>query len=158
MRAPFAAALATLLLLGGPAAAMAPGPAPASAPVTAADPDYVKANELLADERYAEAVVMLEKVIERDPDNADAFSQLGFASRKTRTWAKSEMYYAKALALNPRHEQAIEYMGELYLETGRPELARTMLDKLVKLCPEGCEARTELEIAFEEFNRNKAKN
>lgn len=152
------AALATLLLFAGTAAGMAPGPAPATAPVTAADPDYVKANELLADERYAEAAVLLEKVIERDPENADAFSQLGFASRKTKTWAKSEMYYAKALALNPRHEQAMAYMGEMYLDTGRPELARTMLDKLVALCPDGCEARTELEVAFEEFNRKKATN
>ena len=149
------AAALTALLLALPAAAMAP--APASEPVTVADSDYIEANELLDDGRYAEAVVLLEKVIERDPGNADAWSQLGFASRKTRTWAKSEMYYAKALALDPKHEQAMEYMGEMYLETGRPELARTMLDKLVKLCPDGCEARSELELAFEEYGRRKAK-
>ena len=66
------------------------------------------------------------------------------------------MYYAKALALDPKHEQAMEYMGEMYLETDRPELARTMLDKLVKLCPDACPGRTELEIAFEAYNRKKA--
>lgn len=152
---PLPAALAALLLLSVPAAAMAP--APTSEPAATADGDYGKANELLDDGRYAEAVVLLEKVIERDPGNADAWSQLGFASRKTRTWAKSEMYYAKALALDPKHEQAMEYMGEMYLETDRPELARTMLDKLVKLCPDGCEARSELELAFEAHARRKVK-
>ena len=152
---PLTAAFAAFLLLTGPAAGMAP--APSSTPVTAADPDYVAANELIAAERYAEAVPLLEKVIERDPDNADAWSQLGFASRKTRTWAKSEMYYAKALALDPKHEQAVEYMGEMYLETDRPELAKTMLDKLVKLCPDGCEARSELEVAFAAYARRKAR-
>lgn len=152
---PLAAALAALLLLAMPAAAMAP--APASGPAEAGDFDYLKANELIEAGRYAEAVTLLEKVVERDPGHADAWSQLGFASRKTRTWAKSEMYYAKALALDPKHEQAMEYMGEMYLETDRPELARTMLDKLVKLCPDGCEARSELEVAFEAYARRKAK-
>src|SRR3546814_6032463 len=70
--------------------------------------------------------------------------------RKSGVWDKSELYYGKALALNPRHEQAMEYLGEMYLETGRPELARTMLDKLATLCPEGCEARSELEVRSEE--------
>src|SRR3546814_9399269 len=75
--------------------------------------------------------------------------------RKSGGWDKGDLYYGKALALNPRHEQAMEYLGEMYPETGRSELARTMPDKLATLCPEGCEARSELEIAFEAYDRDK---
>ena len=79
----------------------------------------------------------------------------GFAARKSGNWKDGEGYYAKALAIEPDHEEAMEYLGELYLETGRPEKAAELLAKLVRLCPDGCEARSELEEAIAEHSRAK---
>src|SRR3546814_17102694 len=67
-----------------PADAM--GPAPSAEP--AASADYVAANELIDAGRYAEAVPLLEKVVAADPGHADAWSQLGFAMRKSGGWDK----------------------------------------------------------------------
>ncbi len=154
MRRP-AAALAALLLLTGPASAMAPAPSSEEPADSAKMSDYDKAMDLIDDERYAEAVPLLKAVVKREPKNADAWSQLGFASRKSGNWKEGEGYYAKALAIEPDHQEAMEYLGELYLETGRPEKAAALLAKLVKLCPDGCEARSELEEAIEEHARAK---
>ena len=140
-----AAAFAAGLLLATPAAAMAPTPAAESA---TADMDYVRAVELIDERRYPEAVTLLRLVVNRNPENADAWSRLGYAARKSGDREKGELYYGKALALDPAHRATMEYLGEMYLESGRPELARTMLDKLVKLCPDGCEARAKLEAAI----------
>jgi Flp pilus assembly protein TadD len=150
-----AAALAALLLLTAPASAMAPAPSTEEPADGAKMSDYDRAMALIDDERYAEAVPLLQAVVKREPKNADAWSQLGFASRKSGNWKEGEGFYAKALALDPNHQEAMEYLGELYLETGRPEQAAALLARLVKLCPDGCEARSELEEAIEEHARSR---
>ncbi|MEQ8814285.1 MAG: tetratricopeptide repeat protein [Thalassobaculum sp.] len=156
MTRPAAAALAAvLMLLAVPAQAMAPTPSTDEAGDKAGMSDYAKAEALIDEERYAEAVPLLQAVVKRQPKNADGWSQLGFASRKAGNWKDGEGYYAKALALDPNHQEAMEYLGELYLETGRPKEAQALLAKLVKLCPDGCEARSELEEAIETHARKK---
>jgi len=150
---PVAAALAAVMMLAAPVHAMAPTPSTDEPIVKAGMSDYAKAEALIDDERYAEAVPILQAVVKREPKNADAWSQLGFASRKSGNWKDGEGYYAKALALEPNHQEAMEYLGELYLETGRPKQAQALLARLVKLCPDGCEARSELEEAIEAHAR-----
>jgi hypothetical protein len=39
-------------------------------------------------------------------------------------------------------------MGELFLETDRPEKAEELLARLEKLCPNGCEELEDLRDAF----------
>ncbi|MEQ8394316.1 tetratricopeptide repeat protein [Thalassobaculum sp.] len=153
---PLTAALAALLLLAGPAVAMTPAPSTEASPVTGGS-DYDKAVALIDDERYAEAIPLLELAVKKNPKSPDAWSQLGYASRKSGNWKAGEGYYAKALALDPDHQEAIEYLGELYLETNRPDEAKAQLAKLVKLCPDGCEARSELEEAMEAYARKNKK-
>jgi hypothetical protein len=46
------------------------------------------------------------------------------------------------------HLGANEYLGELYLETGQPELAEERLAVLKEACPDGCEELEELEVAL----------
>lgn len=152
---PVAAALVAMMLFAVPVRAMAPAPSTEEGGDKVKMSDYAKAEALIDDERYAEAVPLLLAVVEKQPRNADAWSQLGFASRKSGNWKDGEGYYAKALALDPNHQEAMEYLGELYLETGRPKEAQALLAKLVKLCPDGCEARSELEEAIEAHARKK---
>lgn len=152
---PAAAALAAVMLFAAPVSAMAPAASTDEGADKARMSDFAKAEALIDDERYAEAVPLLQAVVKREPKNADAWSQLGFASRKSGNWKDGETYYAKALALKPNHQEAMEYLGELYLETGRTAEAQALLAKLVKLCPDGCEARSELEEAIEAHARKK---
>lgn len=88
------------------------------------------------------------KRIGPDEQNADVFNLTGFALRKTGDRAKAQVYYKKALGLNPNHKRALEYQGELYIEIGETDKAKENLAKLVKLCPSGCEERADLEKAL----------
>ena len=58
---------------------------------------------------------------------------------------KAEMYYEKALNIDPDHKGALEYQGELYMQTNRLDLAQENLIKLVKLCPDSCYELQKLE-------------
>jgi Flp pilus assembly protein TadD len=75
---------------------------------------------------------------------------LGFSYRKTKEFDLAERNYLRALRLNPEHKVALEYMGELYLETGRRTEAEELLALLQKLCPDGCEELDDLRQAFDE--------
>ncbi|RTL71245.1 MAG: tetratricopeptide repeat protein, partial [Hyphomicrobiales bacterium] len=57
-------------------------------------------------------------------------------------------FYRKALDFDPDHKGALEYLGELYVETGDLPKARENLARLEKLCPSGCEEREDLEKAI----------
>ncbi len=73
---------------------------------------------------------------------------LGFSFRKTKDFSRAERNYKRALRLDPEHKGALEYMGELYLETKRREKAEELLARLEKLCPGGCEELEDLRAAF----------
>jgi hypothetical protein len=43
------------------------------------------------------------------------------------------------LTITPNHTGALNYMGQMFLETGRPEKAKALLERLKKACEDGCE-------------------
>ena len=59
--------------------------------------------------------------------------------------------YARALAIDPRHTEAIEYLGELYLALDDLARAEEQLAKLGEICSSGCEEYEELKEAVEEY-------
>jgi Flp pilus assembly protein TadD len=79
--------------------------------------------------------------------NADVHNLLGFSYRKVKNFDSAERNYQRALRLDPEHKGALEYMGELYLETNRRAQAEEMLALLDKLCPNGCEELDDLRQA-----------
>ncbi len=109
--------------------------------------DLTSVRAKIAKQDYASALTELRGLAE-DTQNADVYNLLGFTLRKTGDMTTSLSYYTKALDLQPDHKGAHEYLGELYLETGKLELAKEQLATLVKLCPNGCEEREDLEKAI----------
>ena len=98
---------------------------------------------------YWGAISALNNVITSDPRNADAFNLLGFSYRKLHNYEAAERNYQRALRIDPDHKGALEYLGELYVETHRTAKAKDLLTHLERLCPAGCEALTDLREAFE---------
>ena len=96
---------------------------------------------------YQRALGSLQKVVQADPRNADAWNYIGFSQRNLQHYDESLAAYQKALAINPNHRGANEYLGELYLKTGELEKAREQLSKLQSLCPGGCEEYDDLKKA-----------
>ena len=99
--------------------------------------------------RYAAAIEDLKKALKQNGKNADFWSLYGFAARKAGSYELAEKAYARALEIDPNHLGALEYSGELYVETKRIEEARERLERLAQLCPQGCLERTLLEQAIE---------
>ena len=95
---------------------------------------------------YLKAYEKLEKAYAEDKKNPDILNYLGYTLRKTGDFKKAETYYLKGLELDAGHLGINEYLGELYVQTGRIELAKKRLDVL-KDCK--CEEYEELKELIE---------
>ena len=93
---------------------------------------YSKMLKLIKNEQYAKAVQGLEKILENKKYNKDAdiLNHYAFSLRKTNNLTKAEKVYQKALSIDPTHRGALEYIGELYVDTKRMDLANATLKKL----------------------------
>ena len=114
---------------------------------------YERAVELVEAADYEEALEILVTLNRNEPGNADVLNMLGFAHRKLGRVETAFDYYRDALAIEPRHLGANEYLGELYLETGELEKAEERLGELVAACPSGCEERDELSEAIAAYRK-----
>ena len=119
---------------------------------TRGDDDPLReARALIAEERYEEALAELEGVVARDEGNADAWNLVGFSHRKLERYEPAMEGYARALAIDPRHTEAIEYLGELYLALDDLARAEEQLARLGEICASGCEEYEELEEAIARY-------
>ena len=83
---------------------------------------------------YRRAVGNLRQVTRLEPQNADAWNELGFAYRNVDNYNQSARAYDRALELDPEHLGALNYQGFMYLETNQLENARANLSQLNALC------------------------
>ena len=95
---------------------------------------------------YLKAYDKFEKAYAKDKQNADILNYLGYTLRKTGDFEKAETYYLQGLEMDPKHLGINEYLGELYVQTGRIELAKERLEVL-KGCK--CEEYEELKELIE---------
>ena len=99
-----------------------------------------------ANKRYEKAFEYLLKSNEKNPNQADTLNYLGFALRKLGNFEEAEKYYLQGLNIKPDHNGINEYLGELYIQTNRIELAKERLEVL-KNCK--CEEYDELKELIE---------
>ena len=69
--------------------------------------------------------------------HADVYNLMGYSLRKTGDYKQAYTFYRKALDFDPDHKGALEYLGELYVETGQIEKAKENIVRLQQLCPSG---------------------
>ena len=110
--------------------------------------------EMVRSQRFEEAVLILEQAVKADPVDAGAWSNLGFSRRKTSDPDGAMEAYNNALAIDPRHRGANEYLGQLLLQRGEPDKAAERLKVLAEVCPNGCEERTALAEALDAYTRS----
>lgn len=97
---------------------------------------------------YKKAIKLLNKVVAAKPDNADAWNYLGFSHRKLKKFDEAMNAYQKALAIEPNHRGANEYLGELYLQIDDLANARKRLKILDDACTFGCDEYDDLKAAI----------
>jgi tetratricopeptide (TPR) repeat protein len=139
------ALLISLLLVGASAAVT---DALAIDTVTSRDaPDLTSVRAKIKAKDFKAAIVELTPMLETH-QHADVYNLMGFSLRKSGDPKQAYTFYRKALDFDPEHKGALEYLGELYVETGQVDKARENVVLLKKLCPGGCEELADLEHAI----------
>ena len=146
--------LAAVLSFGLASAAMAAG-STSSSTKPAKTGDFEQGVAAVKAENYERAIVLLQKVVAVEPENADAWNFIGFSHRKLNNLDRALPAYNTALAINPKHRGANEYLGELYLRIGDLAKAEERLEKLDDICFFGCGEYTDLKAAIEAYKSGK---
>ena len=148
-----------VLVAGRPAPAGADGGGGGQGadPTKPADPQYTAAVKAIKASEYTKAIPLLEGVVSRDGKNADAYNWLAYATRKTGNAAGSLPIYEKALAIDPKHRGAHEYIGEAYLVLDDLPKAEEHLRTLDSLCMFSCSEYRDLKRAVEAYEKSRGK-
>jgi tetratricopeptide (TPR) repeat protein len=147
------AGLAVLPLVALPAVAAGMGTTPTPEPAKPRNVDFDNGKKLVEQGRYRDAIPLLQKAAQSEPRNADAYNLLGFATRKSGDATGSLQYYNQALAIDPKHLGAHEYIGEAYLMLGDVKKAEEHLARLDSLCTFGCTEYRMLRDAINAFKQ-----
>jgi tetratricopeptide (TPR) repeat protein len=118
-----------------------------------ADADYVGGLSALKADDYSSALPRFQAALKRFPEAADLHNELGYTFRKLRRLDKAFEHYKRALAIDPRHRGAHEYIGEAYLMTGDVANAEKHLTALRSICTLPCEEMHELQAAIDAHRR-----
>ena len=109
---------------------------------------YAEAKALVDAGNFVAALPILVSLTKSDAQNADAWNLLGYTQRNLGQMEDSAAAYLTVLTINPDHLGALEYQGELFLETGHPDLARANYERLKVLCGT-CEEAEDLAQAIQ---------
>ena len=117
--------------------------------------DGVRAQ--IAAKNWSGAIDELKRL--NDTGDADWNNLMGYSLRKAATpdFAGAEKFYNEALRIDPRHRGALEYSGELYLQTGDLARAEQRLAALDKACRFGCSEYSDLKKAIAQYKANGGK-
>jgi tetratricopeptide (TPR) repeat protein len=117
-------------------------------PTTKDAPDLTAVRAKIKAKEFKAAIADLNGLIDKGVQHADVYNLLGFSLRKSGDLKTAYTFYKKALDFDPEHKGALEYLGELYVQTGELAKARDHVVLLQKLCPQGCEELEDLQKAL----------
>lgn len=114
-----------------------------------ADADYAGGLAALKAGDAAMALKRFQSALKRFPEAANLHNELGFSYRKLGQFDKAFEHYKRALAIDPRHRAAHEYIGEAYLLVGDVPSAEKHLAALRSICLLPCAELNDLHKAIE---------
>jgi len=130
-----------------------PTPTPTASTTTTPVVDTVETSlksiqVFIENKDYRAALAALKIADTKFANNADVNNLLGFSSRKLKMYKQAAVYYSTALRIDPNHLGALEYQGELFVETKKIPNAKKNLAKLKSLCGATCEEYLDLKKAI----------
>ncbi|MGY6040122.1 tetratricopeptide repeat protein [Aeromonas sp. AE23HZ002T15] len=115
--------------------------------VSMAQQKLQRVEQLVKAQQWQQAEALLRDLRQDAANSADVWNWSGYVARKSGRLAQAFPYYDKALAIDPKHRGAHEYLGEAYLQNGEREKARQQLQILQGLCGQ-CEEAQDLAAAL----------
>lgn len=94
-----------------------------------------KANEFFKQEQYFEAISLYQKVLKKNPANAEATQNIAFSFRKLKDYKNAEIYFAKAVELNPKESSNNLYYGQALKNNGKFKEAKKQFEEFNKKVP-----------------------
>jgi Flp pilus assembly protein TadD len=139
--------IATALLLAVGGALARADPTFDVSAALASDVDYVAGKQAYDRKDWAGATTSWSRALVRHPTNADLHNSVGFSYRNLKQFDQAFEHYKRAIALDPRHRGAHEYIGEAYLMVGDLPNAERHLAELRGICLLPCEELDDLNKA-----------
>jgi Tfp pilus assembly protein PilF len=119
------------------------------------DSGLITAEYYLATGKYTQALRVLAGVLQRHPQNADAYAYSGYAWQKLDDPKKAAENYQTALNIDPTHLGAQKYLGNIHLAKGDIARAMESLQALKITCGlQGCAEMDELESDINRFKKS----
>jgi DNA-binding winged helix-turn-helix (wHTH) protein/TolB-like protein len=117
---------------------------------------FLRGANLYATNNFPQAVAMLEKSVDIDPNYDEAWAHLGRAYTANASFqfggrehiTKAQAAHERALALNPDQIEARIFMANLFTDTNRVEQAMPLLREALVRNPNNAEAHWELGYAY----------
>jgi tetratricopeptide (TPR) repeat protein len=130
--------------------------APMSQGSTFSEDPYRTAVRLIHHEKYAEAIPYIDQAAVDKPTSANVLSYAGYAHGKVGQYGMSLDYLQKALAYDPDHKAAHQYLGEDYLAMHNVTAANAQLAELARICPGSCDEKDALTKAIADYQSKTA--
>ena len=89
------------------------------APKTPQEADRTRAEIMMARKDYQEAAVAYQKVLERDPNNAEILNQIGIAYEELHQYELAERFYKRALRADKNSPFLLNNLGSIEHGKGR---------------------------------------
>jgi tetratricopeptide (TPR) repeat protein len=122
------------------------------------DPVIEKVGAATKVQDWPAAQAILKDALERNPQNPDYHNLYAYTIRKGPNPDMSLVFqhYNQALAIDPKHKQAHEYLGEAYLMVGNLAKAKEHLAQLDKICFLPCSEYSDLKKAIGAYEGKQA--
>lgn len=115
-----------------------PAPPPSGAVGHPRQSDFDTAEQLMAGDRFEEALPLLQSILNDNPNDAGALTYVGFANRRLGYLKEALAYYQRAIAKDPDYKRAHMFLGELYIGMGEIAKARAELAEVKRICVTNC--------------------
>jgi tetratricopeptide (TPR) repeat protein len=99
----------------------------------AAEGAKAEKRTMKAQKAYNKSIRQFRTAVELVPDFHQAWASLGYGLRKTGEYEESLAAYDRALTIDPRYPEAIEYRGEAYLGLDRVEESKAAYMQLFRI-------------------------
>lgn len=93
------------------------------------------ASALLRNNRYAEAIPLLQKATELYPNRYEPYNDLAFAYQQQGRYQDALNYYLKSLQIKPDDPEILSNISALYLQIGNWENAKIFAQKALQINP-----------------------